>query len=100
MDDVIYRPITKEDYPQIKRILCDIWHFDRYVKSERALEVLLQMLMHSYLCAQNYTRIALRDAGSCTTPWEFSGTGCGCNLWKMRVRASKYRNGFPDWAKS
>ena len=61
MDDVIYRPTTKEDYPQIKRILCDIWHFDRYVKSERALEVLLQMLIHSYLCAQNYTRIALRD---------------------------------------
>ncbi len=61
MDDILLRPVTKEDHPQIKQILCDIWHFDRYMKSDRSLALLLDMLLHSYYYASNYTQAAVKD---------------------------------------
>ena len=61
MDMIQFRPVCKDDFADIRQILCEIWHFDRYTADPKVLDAMLNAFLQGYLLHQNYSNIAIQD---------------------------------------
>lgn len=60
METIIYRNIEEKDYPQVSRMLCGIWRFDKYIADGETAKKAGESFFMSYLARQNYAEVAER----------------------------------------
>ncbi|MEF9988870.1 MAG: hypothetical protein RR797_07325, partial [Christensenella sp.] len=61
MKTINYRPIQKNDYPQIIELLSAVWQFDKYINDTRTAKRAGESFWLSYIARQNYAEVAERD---------------------------------------
>lgn len=60
MDNIIFEPLSKKYYNDIKKMICYTWHFDKYIP-KKLLKIFINTVFYSYLCECNYSQIAVVD---------------------------------------
>ena len=58
MKDIVFREVNKNDYSDLKTLINDAWHFEKYINDPNSVEHMLNANMHLALSAQNYTQAA------------------------------------------
>lgn len=61
METILYRPIRKGDYPQVKDMICNAFSLDAYVTNEKLLEAVKNQYLYSCLSEATYTCVAEKE---------------------------------------
>lgn len=61
MGMIIYRPIRKGDYAQVKDIICKAFSLDAYITNEKLLDAVKSQYLYSCLSEATYTCVAEKD---------------------------------------
>lgn len=61
MEPITYRNIEEKDHPQISKMLCGIWQFDKFIADRNLAERAGAAFFMSYLARQNFAKIAERN---------------------------------------
>ena len=58
MDKIVYREVDKRDYGDLKKLINDAWHFEKYINKPKSVQHMLNANMRLALLSQNYTQVA------------------------------------------
>ncbi len=58
MNDILFREVNKHDYNDLKVLINDAWHFEKYTNNPNSVKHILNANMHTALLTQNYTQVA------------------------------------------
>lgn len=61
MCEIIYRTLQKGDYDDIKELIDDAWHFDKYSDTPKTKKHILNAFMKGAMINQNYNQVAVKD---------------------------------------
>ncbi|MEA4854261.1 MAG: GNAT family N-acetyltransferase [Christensenella sp.] len=61
METTQFRTLHKKDFPQVRKLISDIWNFERYTNNPKLLDVFAGSFLDVYLLNQNYTRVAVEN---------------------------------------
>ncbi len=79
MKEMTFRPLKKDDFPQIRKIVEDAWDLGQYFKNEKSKAYLLNAFMHMGFIAPNYVEVVEHNG-------EVVGFLCGrINKCKKRI---------------
>ena len=61
MSKVIYRDINKKDYEDIKKLICEAFGFDEFIKSEELLDITTALYLQECIEGSSFSKIAEKD---------------------------------------
>lgn len=61
MSKVVYRELIKEDYECVKKLICEAFGFDAFIKSPKVLDSVLTVYLQSCIFESSFSRVAVKD---------------------------------------
>lgn len=57
----MYRELSKSDYEQIKKLICDAFGFNDFLKDEKLLDLVLTIYLEGCILDSTYSRVAIKN---------------------------------------
>ena len=61
MSKIIYRDINKKDYEDIKKLICETFGFDKFIKNEDLLDITTALYLQECIEDSSFSKIAEKD---------------------------------------
>lgn len=61
MNTVVYRPLEKCDYPEIKKLIGEAFGIETYVKDKNQLDKVLNIYLQECITSSTYSNVAIKD---------------------------------------
>ena len=61
MSKIIYRDINKKDYEDIKKLICEAFGFDKFIKNEDLLDITTALYLQECIEDSSFSKIAEKD---------------------------------------
>ena len=61
MSEVLYREMTKKDYPCIKKLICEAFDFHHLTQDSQLLNYIATLYLHECITKSTYSEVAIKD---------------------------------------
>lgn len=61
MKEVIYRELIKDDYNQVKELICEAFGFDEFIKDPKILDSILTVYLQGCIFDSSFSKVAVKN---------------------------------------
>ncbi|MGL5507140.1 MAG: GNAT family N-acetyltransferase [Paraclostridium sp.] len=61
MKEVIYRELIKDDYNQVKKLICEAFGFDEFIKDPKVLDSILTVYLQGCIFDSSFSKVAVKN---------------------------------------